>query len=77
MKSPAALILVFVVVALCAWSRPAFPQVLEVDSLALVALYDSTDGPDWVDAATWLNGPVSTWEGVTVIGNRVFLQFHS
>ncbi len=40
------------------------------DSLALVALYNSTDGANWT--TTWnLNTPVSTWYGVTVAGGRV------
>ncbi|MBX2922196.1 MAG: hypothetical protein KF746_08395 [Chitinophagaceae bacterium] len=40
-------------------------QVNVQDSLALVDLYNSTDGPDWVQNANWLAGPVSTWHGVT------------
>jgi len=43
---------------------------LEQDSLALVALYDSTDGANWSNP--WdLNSLVSTWNGVTVSGGRV------
>ena len=35
------------------------------DSLALVALYNSTDGPNWTN--TWdLSQPVSSWYGVTI-----------
>ena len=45
-------------------------QTLEQDSLALVALYDSTDGANWSNP--WdLNTPISTWNGVTVSGERV------
>ena len=40
-------------------------QVLQQDSLALVALYDSTDGANWTDNTNWLAGPVSTWFGIT------------
>ncbi|UCH63251.1 MAG: T9SS type A sorting domain-containing protein [Fidelibacterota bacterium] len=47
-------------------------QVIGTDSLALVALYDSTNGASWSD--TWdLNTPVSTWYGVTVDSERVVI----
>jgi len=46
-------------------------QVLEQDSLALLAFYNSTGGPNWYDNSNWLTGPVSTWYGVTVEDNRV------
>ena len=47
---------------LLAMSLPAQAQVLESDSLALVAFYDSTDGANWIN--TWnLNTPVDTWYG--------------
>jgi len=47
---------------------PAFAAggVSEQDSLALVALYDSTGGPGWTNRDNWLTGPVETWNGVTV-----------
>jgi Leucine-rich repeat (LRR) protein len=41
------------------------------DSLALVDLYDSTDGNNWNNNENWKSGPVSTWFGVTVDNNRV------
>ena len=44
---------------------------LESDSLALVALYNATDGPNWNNDENWLNGPVFTWYGVEVANNRV------
>ena len=44
---------------------------LYTDSLALVALYDSTDGANWTNKSEWLTGPVSTWNGITVSGDRV------
>lgn len=34
------------------------------DSLALVALFDSTGGPNWIHKDRWLTGRASTWEGV-------------
>lgn len=43
----------------------------ESDSLALVALYNSTIGANWADKTNWLTGPVNTWFGVTTDGNRV------
>ncbi len=45
--------------------------VLEADSLALVALYNATDGPNWSYSYNWLTGPVATWYGVTVSDLRV------
>ncbi len=41
------------------------------DSLALVDLYNSTNGANWNNHQNWLNGPVSTWFGVVVTGSRV------
>lgn len=52
-------------------NQKLYAQVLEQDSLALVALYDSTDGANWTDNTNWLTGPVSTWYGITVSGDRV------
>ncbi len=46
-------------------------QVAEDDSLALVALYNATDGPNWTNNSNWLTGPVSQWQGVVVTGDRV------
>ncbi len=41
------------------------------DSLALIALYDATDGDNWTNNANWKTGPVSSWYGITTSGNRV------
>ena len=42
------------------------------DSLALVDLYDSTDGPNWFFKDHWkTTDPVSMWTGVGVYNNRV------
>lgn len=46
-------------------------QVLTQDSLALVALYNSTDGTNWTSDANWLSTRVGLWEGVAIVGNRV------
>ena len=43
-----------------------------IDSLALVTLYNSTDGDNWDSNDKWLtSSPVSEWYGVTVIDDRV------
>jgi uncharacterized protein (TIGR02145 family) len=41
------------------------------DSLALVALYNATDGLNWYDNTNWLIGPVNTWYGITVINGFI------
>uniref|UniRef100_UPI00143054DB leucine-rich repeat domain-containing protein n=1 Tax=Maribellus sediminis TaxID=2696285 RepID=UPI00143054DB len=41
------------------------------DSLALVAIYYSTNGDNWINNDNWLEGPVSSWYGVTIDNNRV------
>ncbi len=53
------------------------PIILEVegfvnptDSLALVDVFDQTGGDDWINS--WdLTQPVATWEGVTVLNNKI------
>ncbi len=47
------------------------PTVLEQDSLALVDLYNSCDGPNWTQNDEWLEGPITEWHGVTVSNTRV------
>lgn len=47
-------------------------QVITSDSLALVALYDSTGGDGWIRNDNWLTlNPVSSWYGVDVTNQRV------
>ena len=41
------------------------------DSLALVDLYNSTNGDGWTNNDGWLKVPVSKWFGITTKGNRV------
>lgn len=41
------------------------------DSLALVDLYNSTNGPGWLRNDNWLAGPVNTWYGVSVFESSV------
>ena len=47
-------------------------QVDTGDSLALVDLYNSTNGPGWLDNYHWRSGfPVSTWSNVFIENGRV------
>ncbi len=39
------------------------------DSLALVDLYNSTNGPEWYYNDNWLTGPVKTWSGIYLSDN--------
>ena len=58
----------------------AKPQVIEQDSLALVALYNATNGVNWVFNNHWLmeTWPVSYWAGVEIENGRVVeLNLHS
>ncbi len=48
-----------------------FAQVTEEDSLALVELFDSTNGYYWTNWENWKMGPVATWYGVFVGDGRV------
>lgn len=42
------------------------------DSLALVAFYNSTDGPNWTNNTNWLShSPINTWYGLTVLNNQI------
>ncbi len=41
------------------------------DSIGLVSLFNSTNGNNWKSRFNWLNGPVSTWGGVTITNGRV------
>ncbi len=45
-------------------------QVNKGDSLALVDLYNSTNGVQWTNNSGWLQGPVSSWVGLRLQGNR-------
>ncbi len=49
-----------------------FPPINKNDSLVLVDIYNSTDGQHWAANTKWLTeAPVHTWEGVTVLNDRV------
>lgn len=59
-------------ICLLCWLYPANAQVIEQDSLALVALYEATGGDNWTEKENWLTGsPVGDWYGVTVSEGRV------
>jgi hypothetical protein len=53
------------------WQLSAFAQVSPDDSLALVSLYEETNGNNWANDDNWLTAPVSQWNGITVIDNRI------
>ena len=58
--------------------QKATAQVYVQDSLALIALYNSTDGANWNNP--WnISQPVSTWLGVTIdsVGRVSMLFFHT
>ncbi|MEQ9657360.1 FG-GAP-like repeat-containing protein [Fulvivirga sp.] len=44
---------------------------LEADSLALVSLYNATQGQYWDNDDNWLNEPVNTWYGIKLKGGRI------
>jgi hypothetical protein len=48
-----------------------FPVDATTDSLALVALYQSTNGASWTNKTNWLSGDVDTWFGVTKTGQNI------
>lgn len=48
-----------------------FTPSLAQDSTALVSLYNTTNGPGWVNSTNWTVGTIDTWFGVTVNGGRV------
>ncbi len=54
-------------------SRPVNLKIssLKRDSLALVHIYNATNGKTWTNKAGWLTGKLSTWFGVTITANRV------
>ena len=61
------------VICLLASLSKSFPQAANgQDSIALVNLYDSTNGAGWKTKTNWLSAqPLSTWYGVTTVSGRV------
>jgi Leucine-rich repeat (LRR) protein len=66
-------VLFIIFYVLSGYTHVLYAQVSEEDSLALVALYDSTDGENWIDNGDWLIEDVGEWNGVTVIDMSVIL----
>jgi hypothetical protein len=61
--------------ALCSAAKAASPfnagmqqQISTTEYNALVALYNSTNGPSWTNRAGWLDPAAPQWHGVTVVG---------
>ncbi len=54
-------------------------EVSQLQKDALIAIYNSTNGDNWNNNTNWLSDePLSTWHGVTIIGNKVTkLDFES
>src|SRR4051812_33703867 len=64
------------VFALCANINTANAQVNKQDSLALVDLYNSTNGSNWLNHGNWLtSNSVKAWFGVYLTNGRV-TQLH-
>ncbi|MCA9324441.1 hypothetical protein KDA23_00005, partial [Candidatus Saccharibacteria bacterium] len=50
----------------------AFTQFRMQDSLALVDLYNATNGPSWTNKTNWLSSsPINSWFGVRMLNGRV------
>lgn len=48
-------------------SYQSIGQALQQDSTVLVELYNSTNGPEWINNTNWLtNNPLHTWHGITL-----------
>lgn len=60
------------VIAFCLNKSNSYAQVNVQDSLALVDLYNNTDGPHWGHKEYWLTSkPIELWYGVVVRNERV------
>ncbi len=57
-------------------STTIFAQIPTVERDALIALYNATDGSNWINNTNWnTTEPVSTWFGVTLLeGNQIALD---
>jgi Leucine-rich repeat (LRR) protein len=45
---------------------------LEQDSLAMVSLYETNGGANWVNSQNWLTGKLNTWEGLVMNADSLF-----
>lgn len=68
MKSVFFLVLLFISANVC---NRLQAQTNIQDSLALVDLYNITNGPGWYHSSQWLKGPVESWYGIKVSNTRV------
>ena len=60
------------IAAICFCKTSSYAQVNIQDSLALVNLYDSTNGPHWFNNKNWLTtNPLKSWYGIMVKYGRV------
>ena len=65
-KSSSFLILIICILA----NIKTIAQVNVNDSLALVSIYNTTNGPNWYHHDNWLTGPVSSWYGINTFNTR-------
>ena len=52
------------------FSLPSMAKIAEADSLALVTLYDATNGENWMDNSEWLEDAIVDWNGITLDETR-------
>lgn len=72
MKTKFTLLNFLIVAILLMLSTQLKAQANSQDSIVLVDLYNSTNGPNWYNHTNWLTKkPLGTWYGVTVTDNRV------
>ncbi len=64
-------ITLFVVFIISSKTSLIHAQIAVQDSLALVDLYNSTNGPGWLHNDNWLTGPVESWYGIFTGGERI------
>ncbi len=59
-------LIIILAISVSPFAKITSAQVVEQDSLALVALYNSTNGLGWKNDSNWMEKSVDTWAGVTV-----------
>lgn len=52
------------------YNHNSLAQINVTDSIGLVSLYNTTNGPNWYNHTNWLTGPVSTWFGIQTSGSH-------
>lgn len=70
MKSKNVLFILALAICLNVYTR-VNAQLPAQDSLALVDLYNSTDGPHWKNNKNWLTSKVANWNGIVLTNDRV------